>query len=166
MPSVKKIVVKESLAELKRLQRSAPSHLKVRLQMLLLALQKQLHSKYALAAALGVDNNSIQNWKAAYNQGGLKELLRDKRGGKKPSLIDARTDKAICAKLSDSQKPLRSFTELQSWVDEHYLPGINYHTLRGHVKRKYGAKIKVVRRSHANKDEQAVEQFKKKQPKR
>jgi transposase len=162
MPSVKTIPVKENLAELKQLHKSAAPHLKVRVQMLILALQKELHSKYALAAALGVDANSIQNWKAAYRRGGLKELLLDKRGGKKPSLIDARTDKAIAAKLADSQEPLRSFTELQSWVDEHYLPGINYHTLRKHVKRKYGAKIKVVRKSHAQKDEQAVEQFKKK----
>ncbi len=130
--------------------------------MLILALQKDLHSKYSLAAALGVDANSVQNWKQRYESGGLKELLQEKRGGKKPSKINERTDKAICAKLADSKEPLRSFTELQQWVEEHYMPGINYHTLRKYVKRKYGAKIKAVRKTHTQKDEGAVEQFKKK----
>lgn len=155
-------MVKESLTELKQVHKSAAPYLKPRVQMLTLALQKDLHSKYSLSAALGVDVNTIQSWKQRYETGGLKELLQEKRGGKKPPLIDTRTDEAIRAKLFDSKEPLRSFTELQQWVDEHYLPGINYHTLRKHVRRKYGAKIKVVRKSHAGKDEQAVEQFKKK----
>jgi transposase len=130
--------------------------------MLILAVQKDLHSKYALATALGVDKNSIHNWKTAYGQGGLSALVVEKRGGKKPSLIDKGTALAIARKLADPYEAPRSFRELQQWVDEHYLPGINYHTLRKHVKTKYGAKLKVVRKSHAQKDEAQVAAFKKK----
>ena len=162
MASVKKIEVKERLAELKLLHKSSASHLKPRLQMLILALHKDLHSKYSLATALGVDANSIHNWKKRYQKGGLQALLQDKRGGWKKPLVDAATDKAIAAKLCDAYDAPRSFTDLQQWVDEHSLPGINYHTLRTHVKRKPGAKMKVVRKSHAGKDEEAVQQFKKK----
>ena len=86
----------------------------------------------------------------------------DERGGNRPSKIDAATHKALTQKLADASNAPRSFIELQQWVDEHYLPGINYHTLNKYVKRKYGAKIKVVRKSHIKKDENAVEQFKKK----
>jgi hypothetical protein len=97
-----------------------------------------------------------------YGEGGLQGLLLDDRGGNRPSKIDAATDKALAKKLADAKDAPRSFTELQQWVDEHHLPGINYHTLNKYVKRKYGAKIKVVRKSHAQKDEKAAEQFKKK----
>jgi hypothetical protein len=56
-----------------------------------------------------------------------------------------------------------AYVELQQWVDEEYIKGINYHTLNKHVKRKYKAKIKVARRSHVSKDAQAAEAFKKNQ---
>ena len=162
MPSVKRIEVKESLAELKRVHKTVATHLKPRVQMLILSVQKDLHSKYALATALGVDKNSILSWKTAYEQGALSALVVEKRGGKKPSLIDEGTALAIAQKLAESHEAPRSFSELQQWVDEHYLPGINYHTLRKHVKTKHGAKLKVVRKSHAQKDEAQVEAFKKK----
>lgn len=154
--------MKERLAEIKRLHKTVATHLKPRLQMLILAVQKDLHSKYALSGALGADPNSIHTWKIAYEQGGLPALLLDKRGGKKKPLIDEKTACAIAGKLADPYKAPCSFTELQAWVDEHYLPGINYHTLRKHVKTKHGAKLKVVRKSHVDKDEAAVAAFKKK----
>jgi transposase len=162
MPLVKRIEVKEGLAELKRLHKTVAVHVKPRLQMLILSVQKDLHSKYALSDALGVDPNSIYSWKTAYQQGGLPALLLDKRGGKKKPLIDENTASAIAQKLADPYAAPRSFTELQAWVDEYYLPGINYHTLRKHVKTKHGAKLKVVRKSHAQKDEAQVAAFKKK----
>lgn len=134
--------------------------------MLILCVQKALHSKYKLAQALGVGANTIHTWKTTYIQGGLPALLQDKRGGNNKSVIDAQTDQALAVKLCDPFNAPRSFTELQSWVDAHYVPGINYHTLNKHVKRKYGASIKVVRKSHVNKDGEAVEAFKKKSPER
>jgi hypothetical protein len=39
--------------------------------------------------------------------------------------------------------------------------GINYQTLNSYVKRHFGAKIKVARKSHINKNELAVDTFKK-----
>ena len=161
MPSLKKIEVKERLAELKGHHKRIAAHLKPRLQMLILALQKDLHSKYALSTALGADPNSVHAWKTLYAQGGVAALILDKRGGKKKPLIDERTAGAIAQKLADPYAAPRSFTELQAWVDEHFLPGINYHTLRKHVKTKHGAKLKAVRKSHVGKDEAAVAAFKK-----
>lgn len=162
MSKVKKIEVKEGLAALQKLQRKAAHHLRPRIKMLMISVQKQVHSKSELARHLKVSPGSVQQWKQRYERGGLQALLLDERGGNRPSKIDGATDKALAKKLADPQQAPRSFTELQQWVDEHYVPGINYHTLNKYVKRKYGAKIKVVRKSHIEKDEQAVEQFKKK----
>lgn len=166
MAKVKKIVVKEALAELQKLYRKAAHHVKPRLKMLLVALQKDVHSKTELSRQLKVSPTSVQEWKKRYDQGGLEALLLDDRGGNRPSKIDAATDKALARKLADVKDAPRSFTELQQWVDEHHLPGINYHTLNKYVKRNYGAKIKVVCKSHTQKDEEAVESFKKKSKKK
>lgn len=66
MPSVKKIEVKEELAVLKKHHKTAAPHLKARLQMLILCVQKALYSKYKLAEALGVGANTIHEWKTTY----------------------------------------------------------------------------------------------------
>jgi transposase len=162
MPKVKRIEVREGLEELKKVHKKAAYHLKPRLKMLIVAVEKDLHSKRQLAAALGVDRNSVQHWKAAYATGGLEALLGDERGGKRPSAIPATLHKALAKKLTHPTEAPRSFKELQHWVQEYYLPTINYQTLRGYVIRHFGAKLKVVRKSHVHKDEQAVQEFKKK----
>jgi transposase len=157
----KPIIVTESLVELKRLHKQSASHLKPRVQMLILSKQSKAFGKYALSDALGVNHNSVQSWRKSYEQGGVERLLQDKRGGNRAAVIDEKTDKAIEVRLSDAKDAPRSFKELQQWVHDNYVKDINYHTLHKHVKRKYGAKLKVARKSHVNKDEQAVEAFKK-----
>lgn len=157
----KPIEIKENLTELKQLHKQAAPHLKIRVQMLILSKLGKASGKYALADALGVNHNSIQNWRSRYQKGGLKKLLEDKRGGNRAAVIDSKTDKAILSKLSDPKNAPRSFRELQQWVNDNYIKGINYHTLNKHVKRKYKAKLKVARKSHAQKDEEAVSAFKK-----
>ena len=162
MSIVKKIEVREGVVELKRLYRNAAHHLKPRIKMLLIALEEDRHSKRKLAERLKVDPNSVQAWKVAYESGGLAGLLQDSRSGNNPSAIDQKTHAALQAKLTNTQQAPRSYKELQQWVEEHHLAGINYQTLRGYVQRHFGTKIKVVRKSHAGKDKEAVEQFKKK----
>lgn len=159
--SAKSISVKESLTELKKLQKQHPLHVRPRLQMLVLILSGHNTGKQALATALGVNPNSTQSWKQRYEQGGIDLLLSDNRGGYKKPIIDEQTDKAILAKLSDVHNSPRSFKELQQWVAEHYIKDINYHTLNKHVKNKHGARIKVARKTHVRKDDQAVTAFKK-----
>ena len=159
----KTITVTQSLPELKRLLKQSPLHLRCRIQMLILSKQTKVSGKYALADALGVNHNSVQSWRKIYEQHGIEKLLEDKRGGNRATVIDAKTDKAIVARLSDVRNAPRSYKELQHWVNDNYIKGINYHTLLKHVKRKYGAKLKVARKSHVQKDEQAVEAFKKNQ---
>jgi putative transposase len=123
--------------------------------------QGKAMGKQALADALGVNHNSAQRWKQRYEQSGIDCLLEDRRGGYKPSVIDEDTAKAIQIKLSNATQAPRSYKELQQWVHEHYINGIKYSTLNSYVKRKWKAKLKVARKSHIKKSEQAVEVFKK-----
>jgi transposase len=161
MGLLKLLSITETSASLKRLQKQYPPYLAIRIQMLLLMLDKCIHSKRGLSAVLGVSANTVQSWKTMYSKGGLSALLEYKRGGNKPSVISSSNEKKIVSKLSDPYDAPRSFKELQQWVDEHLIKGINYHTLNKFVKRKYHAKIKVARKSHVSKDEGAVAAFKK-----
>ena len=88
-----------------------------------------------------------------YGTGGLVALLEYKRDGNKVSVIAGSNEKKILYKLSDPHNASGSFKELQQWVDENMINGINYHTLNKFVKRKYNAKIKVARKSYVSKDE-------------
>ena len=161
MAILKKLQIKESVTELKKLQHKSPSYLSVRLQMLLVMKTKDIHSKRGLSDILGISANSIQSWKKLYSQSGIDKLMEYHRGGNKQPVIDAKADKAILAKLSNPYEAPRSYKELQQWVDENLIKGINYHTLNKHVKNKHKKKLKVVRKSHIKKDEQAVAAFKK-----
>jgi len=161
MAVLKLLSISESSVDLKRLQKQHPPYLAIRLQMLLLMKSKCIHSKRGLSDVLGVSANTVQSWKTMYAKGGLDALLDYKRGGNKPSVISPSNEEKIVSKLSDPYDAPRSFKELQQWVDEHLIKGINYHTLNKFVKRKYQAKIKVARKSHVAKDEQAVVAFKK-----
>lgn len=159
----KKLEITQSISTLKLESKKVSAHKRPRIQLLLLIKSGTVTTKQGLALALGINHNTAQSWRKRYHEGGLDLLLSDKRGGKRPPVIDAITDAAILVKLSSPTDAPRSFKELQQWVDEHYIAGINYHTLNKHVKRKYSAKLKVARKSHINKDEQAVEAFKKNQ---
>jgi transposase len=155
------IVIKESAVQLRKELRKAPIHLKPRIQMLLLIKEDVVSSKRGLAIAMCVDPNSIQKWRSTYIKGGLEGLLEFVRGGKKKSLINSIAHKAIEQKLTNPKEAFTSFVQLQDWISEKYVPGINYHTVNKYVKRHFGAKLKVARKSHILKDEQAVEAFKK-----
>jgi transposase len=155
------IVIKESELQLRKEIKKAASHLKPRIHMLLLIKEGDVLTKRGLAKVIGVDPNSIQKWRTTYLKGGLEGLLAFAGGGKKKSLISSTAHNAIEQKLTNPKEAFTSFVQLQDWISEEFVPGINYHTVNKYVKRHFGAKLKVARKSHILKDEQAVEAFKK-----
>lgn len=129
--------------------------------MLVLIKKQKALSKRDLADALGVNHNSVQTWRSAYGKGGLSALLKFERGGFKPSIISRPIHRVIEKRLKNPVEAFSGFKELQQWLDAYYIPGIKYHTVNKYVKRHFGAKLKVARKSHIKKDAQAVEDFKK-----
>jgi transposase len=153
--------IKETLPQLKGVLRKQPQHLRARIQMLILMKEGKAYSKRELADALGVNHNSVQTWRSAYKKGGLSALIRFERGGFKPSVIPAKVHRAIEKRLKSPTEAFHGFDQLRRWIEEHFIPAINYHTVNKYVKRHFGAKLKVARKSHIQKDEQAVRKFKK-----
>ncbi|WP_018627080.1 hypothetical protein [Niabella aurantiaca] len=160
--NAKELLVKESLPELKGYFKNASNRIRPRVQMLLVMKQsKTMLTKYELAQQVGVNHNSITAWRKLYEIGGIATILQHNQGGKRREVIDAATHKAIEKRLTNPKEGFRSYKELQQWVDEHYVKNIKYITVLKHVQQKFGAKLKTARKSHVNKDEQAVETFKK-----
>lgn len=163
MAKAKKIIVKESEQELKKLLRQQPLHLKNRVKMLLLLKKSNVPlSKIELSKALNVNHNTAQKWRKIYFEKGIEQLLFDGRVGFKPSVVSKELHVAIEKRLNSPKDAFTSYVDLIDWITQEYMPeGVNYQTINGYIKRHFGAKLKVSRKSHANKDEKAAEAFKK-----
>jgi transposase len=118
-------------------------------------------SKRSMAKLIGVDPNSITTWKKLYEQHGIKGLLSDNRIGFKPSLITEQEHKLIEQKLKNPKNGIRGYTELLDWVKTELSKDLKYITLLKYTERHFGSKIKVARKSHVKKDNEAVQTFKK-----
>lgn len=163
MALAKIILVKESEQELKVLMRNQPVHLKNRIQMLLVLKKSEvLLSKEALSKILKINHNTAQKWRTKYSQGGIESLLSDGRIGFKPSIVSADLHQAIEKRLHSPKDAFTSYVDLIHWITDNYIAeGINYQTINSYVKRHFGAKIKVARKSHVKKNDLQADNFKK-----
>jgi len=162
MANALSITVKESLKDLKVLLKKSAAHHSSKIRMLIEIKKSDIAlSKYELADKVGVNQNSIQTWRTKYKNEGINGLLKDGRIGFKPSIITPVAHKKIELKLNAPKAAFTSYKQLHQWVEKHLIEGINYNSLRHYVKRHFGAKLKVPRKSHIRKDKEAVATFKK-----
>ena len=156
------ITVKESLKDLRVILKKSAAHHSSKIRMLIEIKKSDIAlSKYELADKVGVNQNSIQTWRTKYKNEGIKGLLKDGRIGFKPSIINPVAHKKIELKLNAPEAAFTSYKQLHQWVEKHLIECVNYNSLRHYVKRHFGAKLKVPRKSHIRKDKEAVAYFKK-----
>ena len=162
MANALSITIKESLRELRGLLKKSATHHSPKIKMLL-EIKKSDYalSKNELAERIGVNHNSIQTWRTKYQKSGISGLLTDGRIGFKPSIIDPSVHKKIKLKLHSEDAAFSSYKQLHAWVEKNFIKEVNYNSLRHYVKRHFGASLKVPRKSHINKDKEAVAAFKK-----
>lgn len=163
MAHPKKIIVKETLEELRRLQKRSVPLIAIRIRSLIETKKSGETgiSKRELAARIGVDPNSIQSWRKLYEQGGIASILHHGRVGFKPSILNAEEHAAVEAKLNDPQNGLRGYVELKQWIEQEFGKKMLYNTVLKYCVRHFASKSKVARKSHVKKDEEAVRTFKK-----
>lgn len=163
MSKPKRLVIKESMAQLRRLHGQSRPMMAARLRALMVfkAHERTGISKNAAAQETGCDPNSVQAWRNAYIEGGLDKMLSHTMGGNRPSVISAEQEVVLREKIHDPQNGIQGFVELMRWFEDRFGEPINYKTLNGYVKRKYGAQVKTARKSHIRKDPLAAEAFKK-----
>lgn len=154
------IQVKETLSELKSFQKQYPGKLKA-LQMLIHLKRQGPLPILKLAKMTGVSDHSIHRWRKAYMKDGISSLLRENRGGHKKAAINIAAEKKLSARLHDPKQGFRSFGEMQQWLLSEFGIEMKYHALNKYVKRKYGARLKVSRKSHVLKSPADEAVFKK-----
>jgi transposase len=158
------IKVSEDRKLLKSKLRTAKPWERPRLVMLLEMQREEPHgiTKSTLMQRVGVCGQSINNWRKAYREGGLSQLLSHKKTGFKPSVFTG-DEKAALGTLANNQKNgIVGYVELKRWVKENFDKDVKYITLVKFMQHNFKTKIKVGRRSHLKKDVKAVETFKKK----
>lgn len=154
------VAVKESVSELRLYQKRFPSKFKA-LQMLIIIRQQGSLSKYKLASLLGSGHSSVVNWRRIYLKGGIEALLIENRGGFKKGKITTSAEKKLAQRLNNPKEGFRSFIEIQQWLLTEFNISMEYHAVNKYVKRKYGARLKVSRKSHVQKSPAAEAVFKK-----
>ncbi len=160
----KSISVKESLIELKKLLKVSVKLIAPRIRMLIEIKKNEAAgplSKRALAELVGVNPNSIQTWRTLYSTGGLTKLTSYIKNEGRPTILSKEEHQAIKSKLHDSKNGLRGYVELLDWVETTFKKEMKYNTLFKYANREFKASVKVARKSHVKKDEEAVTTFKK-----
>lgn len=160
MQQIVQVPVKESVSELRLYQKRFPSKFKA-LQMLIFIKQQGSLSKYKLASLLGSGHSSVVNWRRIYLEGGIEALLIENRGGFKKGKITAAVENKLTSRLNDPKKGFRSFVEIQQWLLKEFTIDMGYHAVNKYVKRKFGARLKVSRKSHVQKSPADEAVFKK-----
>lgn len=147
MQKLKDISVVETLGWLRQLQHKNPSRFKP-LQMLIIIKQQGNMSKYDLASLLASSQSSVGRWRRIYITDGIEGILAENRGGKKRPAITRAVHDKLSRRLNDPKGGFRSFTEIQQWLEDYFNITMNYHAVNKYVKRKFGARLKVSRKSH------------------
>ena len=144
--------ITEPLADLEaQLKRTRDPQRRRRLHLLVLLCSGEVQSRQEAAAHLAVHRNTIGRWLAAYQCGGLEELLRLDAPGAKP---EQRTlSPAVLAALQErlDHEGFASYVEVRTWLAEEYGVEVPYPTLHKLVRYRLGAKLKCARPVHAKK---------------
>jgi transposase len=159
----KQLKITESLSELKKLHKTCTPMISQRLRVLMeyKKYEQQGISKRTVANTVGVNHNSVQTWRTMYEKGGIEAVLSYTKQSGRPSDITAEEHLYIEKKLNDPKNGLRGYIELLSWMEEQFGKTFKYNTVLKYSYRHFQSKIKVARKSHVKKDEEAVTAFKK-----
>lgn len=154
--------VKESKEDLENLRKTTKSHrVKTRILFLLLKQAHPIDSQKELATYLNVSESSLRRWAKVYSDSGLSAMLKISNGGKRRMVITPDIHKGLEDKLKNSSDPLLGYNDAVAWVELHHGKRFKYNTLRTYMKRHFGSKLKIPRKSHYKKEDKAIAVFKK-----
>ena len=78
-----------------------------------------------------------------------------------PSTFTPEEHLRIEQKLRDPKNGLAGYVELQQWIEKEFKKEVKYNTVLKYAMRHFGSSVKVARKSHVKKDEEAATSFKK-----
>lgn len=140
----------ERLERLVRTERDA--QIQRRFHMLLLLKTEEAKSRSAAARHLGVHRNTVANWLALYEEGGLEKLRQIEDPGPEPGQqsIPPKAMKALKERLAEPEG-FAGYKAVQRWLAEEHEVHLPYSTVHRIVRYGLGAKLKTPRPSHPKK---------------
>jgi transposase len=132
---------------------------KLRIKALILFKEGNFQKQEDLALHLCIGYSTLRRWLKKYTDEGFEKYIREPVRGKPASLVTPEIHKALEDKLKDSYNPLQSYLDAVLWVKQTHGIEFKYHTLRKYMIKHFKTKLKVPRKSHHKKDEQAIEAF-------
>jgi transposase len=160
MAILQTITIKESQEELTSLLKKSTEATAPRIKMLL-AIVSGVVSTQELVIKTKSNRDSIRNWKNTYRDKGINGLIGETRGRKQPGAIGPKEKLQLQKKLSDPKGGFTSYKQAQEWINTTFGLSMEYHAVNKYLKRNFGTKLKVGRKTHVNKDDSAAALFKK-----
>ena len=143
--------ITESVEDLKVLLRqSTQKHQTQRLSVLYLLQSGQAKNRKQVAEMLGVHRISVGQWLETYRTQGLEKLLERRYA---PGRVSALSEAQQTALRAELQKPegFHSYVQIQKYIADTFGIEMKYTAVYALVRQKWGAKLKVPRRSHLKK---------------
>ena len=137
------------------LNKTTTDRIQGRLKALILIKSGKVDYQLQLASKLGFTEKTIREWLKLYQHSGLSSLIKLNVGGNRKLSFGQSTKDFIADNLSNPQTTITSYTELQQLILDKYGEKVNYKTLHGYCTRHFNSKLKVSRKSHYKKDDQA-----------
>jgi len=91
----------------------------------------------------------------------LSSFHKNRVGGNRKSVLTQEIIVFIKEHLGNPETTITSYVELQQLIYDTFDQDVNYKTLYNYCTRVFKSKLKVSRKSHYQKNEQAIEVFKK-----
>ena len=147
--------ITESVEELKTLlKKSKNTSEKDRVQMLHLLKSSKAKNRTETTRLLCMSPKTIGQWLSKYEAGGIDELLQRRYAPMRQPYITPSQLETLRAKLNDPNG-FSSYVEIHKYVNETFEVAIGYKSIYALVRGKWGAKLKVPRKSHIKNTDEA-----------
>jgi len=112
-----------------------------------------------IANHLCIGYSTLKRWYRSYRINGLTAFLKVVPTGVRKSVVSKEIHEALKEKLNDSSNPLLGYWHAVLWIESTFNVSINYQTIRKYMIKHFKTKLKVPRKSHYKKDDQAIAAF-------
>jgi len=160
MGRISTLEVKESILELKKLQKQQKTvKAEKRVLCLLFLKTNKFTTQTLLAESLAISRQSLVRWLSLYRKAGIQGILLEPSRNKPSKIITPEIHQGLSEKVQEATSPLLGYLDAQRWVEEKYGVKVKYHWLRVYMIKHFKTKLKVPRKSHIKKDEKAITTF-------
>ena len=152
--------ITESELELKKLlSKQKDLRSEKRIKCLMDIKTNKFNTRQELADYLSIHIRTMERWLVNYKLGGVVLMLTDQPRKKGSKIISNEMHKGLEDKVNDPNAPFLGYWDAQQWVKEQYGVEVKYHRIRAYLIQHFKTKLKVPRKSHYKKDNEAKKAF-------